>query len=132
MMVVSALGTRDTGHRDDRHLDGETRPWGSFAVLSDAPTHKVKRLEVAPGMRLSYQRHFRRAEHWFVVSGRATVLLDGLGSVLDAGDAIDIPCRSFHRVANEGPDTLVLIEVQVGDYFGEDDIERVEDDFGRI
>jgi mannose-6-phosphate isomerase len=113
------------GERDDR-------PWGSYVVLEDAPTHKVKRIEVTPGRRLSYQRHERRAEHWFVVSGVAEVTLDGGSFELAAGEAIDVARGAAHRIANTGAGPLVFIEVQHGDYFGEDDIERLEDDFGRV
>jgi mannose-6-phosphate isomerase len=109
----------------------DVRPWGSYTVLDDAAGHKVKRIEVDPGRRLSYQRHARRAEHWFVVSGTALVTLDGTEHHLVAGDAIDIPRSSAHRIANPGDDGLVFVEVQHGDYFGEDDIERLDDDFGR-
>ena len=84
-----------------------------------------------PGRRLSYQRHERRDEHWFVLSGAAEVTLDGMAHHLDVGQSIDIPRRSAHRVACTGDSTLVFIEVQAGEYFGEDDIERLEDDFGR-
>ncbi len=109
------------------------RPWGNYTVLSDdAPDHKVKRLVVHPGKRLSYQRHVRRAEHWFIVSGTATVTLDGTVFQVEAGQAIDIPLESAHRVGNEGDTDVVLIEVQRGSYFGEDDIVRLEDDFGRV
>jgi mannose-6-phosphate isomerase len=93
---------------------------------------KVKRIEVRPGHRLSYQRHAHRAEHWLVVSGIAQVTPDGSVIDLGPGDAIDVPIGSAHRVANQGKDTLLFIEVQRGDYFGEDDIERLEDDFGRL
>jgi mannose-6-phosphate isomerase len=109
----------------------DERPWGSYEVLDDAPDHKVKRIEVHAGRRLSYQRHQRRAEHWFVVSGAAAVTLDGESIALVAGQAIDIPRGAAHRIANVGDTPLVFIEVQHGDYFGEDDIERLEDDFGR-
>ncbi len=112
--------------------DHENRPWGSFTVLEDAPTHKVKRIEVTPGHRLSYQRHARRAEHWFVVSGTAEVTLDGSHLPLGRQEAIDIPRGAAHRIANIGPDILVFVEVQHGEYFGEDDIERLDDDFGRV
>jgi mannose-6-phosphate isomerase len=110
---------------------GEDRPWGRFDVLDDAEDCKVKRMTVAPGQRLSYQRHERRAEHWFVVSGRATVTLDGADHDLGPGEAIDIPRGGAHRVANPGTDDLVFVEVQLGDYFGEDDITRLSDDYGR-
>jgi mannose-6-phosphate isomerase len=109
------------------------RPWGHYTVLSDAAAdHKVKRLVVLPGKRLSYQRHARRAEHWFVVAGTATVTIDGAVTRLIAGQAIDIPMGAAHRVANDGTDDVILIEVQIGSYFGEDDIVRLEDDFGRV
>jgi mannose-6-phosphate isomerase len=100
--------------------------------LEDAPSHKVKRIEVLPGCRLSYQRHQRRAEHWFVIAGTAEVTLNDDQIALVAGGAIDIPRGAAHRIANVGDNTLVFIEVQHGDYFGEDDIERLEDDFGRV
>jgi mannose-6-phosphate isomerase len=109
------------------------RPWGNYTVLDeDAPDHKVKRLVVHPGKRLSYQRHSKRAEHWFIVSGTASVTLDGVVHEVPAGQAIDIPLESAHRVANGGDVDVVLIEVQRGTYFGEDDIVRLEDDFGRV
>lgn len=111
----------------------EDRPWGNFTILDEGNGHKVKRIEVFPGKRLSYQRHARRAEHWFVVSGRARVTLDDADHNLNAGDSIDIAVGAKHRVENIGGDeNLVFIETQTGDYFGEDDIERFEDDFGRV
>jgi mannose-6-phosphate isomerase-like protein (cupin superfamily) len=109
----------------------EARPWGTFTVLADATGHKVKSLTVHPGHRLSYQRHTRRAEHWFVVAGCATVTLDGADHVVDTGQHIDIPRAAWHRVENRGSVDLVIVEVQHGDYFGEDDIERAADDYGR-
>ena len=109
----------------------EVRPWGEFHVLHDDPAFKVKRIDVLPGKRLSYQRHARRAEHWTVVRGRALVTLDGVDHSLAVGQSIDIPLGTAHRVANTGPGLLSLIEVQHGSYFGEDDIERLSDDFGR-
>ncbi len=112
-------------------LEHDERPWGSYTVLEDSPSHKVKRIDVRPGSRLSYQRHSRRAEHWFVVAGTAEVTVDGLVRTLSAGDAVDIPRGAAHRIGNAGTQPLVFIEVQHGDYFGEDDIERLEDDFGR-
>ncbi len=109
----------------------DARPWGSFTVLDDADDHKVKRLVVLPGRRLSYQRHERRAEHWFVVSGSGLVTLDGEATEVAPGQAVDIAVGTAHRVENTGDADLVFIEVQHGEYFGEDDIERLEDDFGR-
>jgi mannose-6-phosphate isomerase len=110
----------------------EPRPWGGYEVLSDEPTHKVKRITVGPGHRLSYQRHARRAEHWFVVAGEGEVTLDGEARPVTAGSAIDIPMGAAHRIASTGADALVFVEVQHGAYFGEDDIERLDDDYGRV
>jgi mannose-6-phosphate isomerase len=108
------------------------RPWGNYTVLDeDAPDHKVKRIVVHPGKRLSYQRHAKRAEHWFIVAGTAQVTLDGTVSELHPGDSIDIPLEGAHRIANLGDTDVVFIEVQYGVYFGEDDIVRLEDDYGR-
>ena len=114
-----------------RGLEYDERPWGNYTVLSDEADHKVKRIVVHPGRRLSYQTHARRAEHWYVVAGTATVTLDGADFEVPAGTAVDIPRQAAHRVANHGADDLVFIEVQVGDYFGEDDIVRLDDDYGR-
>jgi mannose-6-phosphate isomerase len=91
----------------------------------------VKRIVVSPGKRLSYQRHDRRAEHWFVLSGAGEAVLDGVSYPLAPGSAVDVPLQCAHRVANTGQEDLVFIEVQHGEYFGEDDIVRLEDDFGR-
>ena len=109
----------------------DRRPWGTFTVLDEGEGYKVKRIEVLAGKRLSYQRHARRAEHWFVVAGAALVTLDGRDLTLSVGEAVDIPVGTAHRVANPGGEMLVFIEVQRGDYLGEDDITRLEDDFNR-
>ncbi|MEJ5300066.1 MAG: glycosyltransferase [Thermodesulforhabdaceae bacterium] len=107
------------------------RPWGRYIVLKEGEGYKVKRIEVKEGCRLSYQRHKRRSEHWYIVEGRAACTLDGKEILLSVGESIDIPPFAFHRIeAREG--NVVFIEIQRGDYLGEDDIERVEDDFGRI
>ena len=110
---------------------GEVRPWGSFTILDEGDNYKVKRLEVLPGKRLSYQRHRHRAEHWFVVQGTAKVTLNDREFLVPAGQAIDIELGAAHRIENGDRERLVIIETQTGDYFGEDDIERIEDDFGR-
>jgi len=111
----------------------EERPWGSFTILDEGENYKVKRLEVLPGKRLSYQRHSRRAEHWFVVRGTAKVTLNDTEILVECGNALDIPTGFAHRVENsDGNENLIIIETQTGDYFGEDDIERLDDDFGRI
>ena len=112
-------------------LEHDERPWGSYTVLDDQAGHKVKRIVVGPGRRLSYQRHERRSEHWFVVTGVARVTLDGSEHDLEAGQAVDIPAGVAHRIENPGEAELVFIEVQHGSYFGEDDIVRLEDDYGR-
>ncbi|HLA09692.1 MAG TPA: phosphomannose isomerase type II C-terminal cupin domain [Pyrinomonadaceae bacterium] len=109
----------------------EERPWGTFTVLDEGDDFKVKRIEIWPGKRLSYQRHSQRAEHWFVVQGIAKVTLDDRTLMVNLGSSIDIPKGAAHRVENPGTDNLVFIEVQRGGYLGEDDIERIEDDFGR-
>ncbi len=110
----------------------ESRPWGSFTILDESETYKVKRIEVLPGKRLSYQRHRHRAEHWFVVRGTAKVTLNDREILVQAGESIDIGTGDTHRVENpHDREILIFIETQTGDYFGEDDIERLEDDFGR-
>ena len=108
------------------------RPWGFYIVLSDEPDHKVKRIVVYPGKRLSLQRHRHRSEHWHIVNGEALVSLDNKDIPLRKGMSIDVPVGAAHRIKNTGTNNLVFIEVQQGDYFGEDDIERLEDDFGRV
>ncbi len=110
----------------------EHRPWGSYTVLEDRQTYKVKRIEVLPGKRLSYQRHEKRAEHWIVVEGKGIATLEGQEVELSPGQAVDIPRMAAHRMNNPGKNPLIFIEIQNGDYFGEDDIIRLEDDFGRI
>lgn len=112
-------------------METDHRPWGWYEVLADAPDHKVKRIVVYPGKRLSLQRHRRRAEHWYVFQGQATATIDGRDVSLSPGQAVDIPAGASHRIANRGAVDVAFIEVQTGDYFGEDDIERIEDDFGR-
>jgi mannose-6-phosphate isomerase-like protein (cupin superfamily) len=107
------------------------RPWGHYEVLSDLREHKVKRIVVYPGKKLSLQRHRHRCEHWTIVNGAALVTLDSQEIFLKAGESVDIPVGTIHRVFNPGEESLVFIEVQTGEYFGEDDIERLEDDFGR-
>jgi mannose-6-phosphate isomerase len=111
-------------------LERSDRPWGSYAVLADEPDHKVKRIVVEAGKRLSYQRHAQRSEHWFIVQGAGALTLDGTRTEVNVGDAIDIPEGIAHRIENIGTEPLVFVEIQHGRYFGEDDIVRLEDDFG--
>jgi mannose-6-phosphate isomerase len=117
----------------EKNINKETgeRPWGFYSVLGEWPTHKVKRVRVIPGRRLSLQRHKRRKEHWFIVQGKAKVTLNKKEIILNQGEAVDINPLMIHRIENVGSNELVFIEVQSGDYFGEDDIERLEDDYGR-
>ena len=110
----------------------DQRPWGNYTVLDEGENFKVKRIEVLPEKRLSYQRHTRRAEHWFIVRGTAKVTLNDREFLVKTGEAVDIKTGDKHRVENPAAEELlVFIETQTGDYFGEDDIERFEDDFGR-
>ncbi|MEY3250829.1 MAG: hypothetical protein RLZZ27_937, partial [Actinomycetota bacterium] len=111
--------------------DESQRPWGRYEILSESQSHKVKTIWVNPGKRLSYQRHEKRAEHWFIVQGNAEVTLEGKVFQLSSGDTISIGKGQLHRIANIGTSEVIFIEIQTGTYFGEDDIERVEDDFGR-
>ena len=94
------------------------RPWGGYCVLEERDTHKVKRIEVLPGKRLSYQKHRKRAEHWIIVCGKALVILNGKEVRLTEGQAIHIPQGAAHRIANPGKKILVFIEIQKGKYFG--------------
>ncbi|MCB9479826.1 MAG: phosphomannose isomerase type II C-terminal cupin domain [Deltaproteobacteria bacterium] len=110
----------------------EKRPWGGYEVLLDEPTYKVKRLTVSPGKRLSLQYHHKRNEHWYVVAGRGDVVVADRQIPVEPGAAVDIGRAELHRLACTGDEDLVVIEIQRGEYFGEDDIVRVEDDFGRL
>ena len=110
----------------------EHRPWCYFCVLADEPDHKVKRIVVFPKQRLSLQRHLRRREHWHIVQGSSIVTIDKDQIHLERGQSVDIPQGAWHRIMNSGEENVVVIEVQGGDYFGEDDIERLEDDYGRV
>jgi mannose-6-phosphate isomerase len=112
-------------------LEYDVRPWGDYLVLADEVDHKVKRITVLPGKRLSYQRHSRRTEHWFVVRGHGRVILDDVAVAVGPASAVDVPAGTAHRIENTGTEPLVFVEVQTGDYFGEDDIERLQDDYGR-
>lgn len=107
------------------------RPWGYYQILSDAPDHKVKRIVVEPAGSLSLQRHKHRAEHWYAVSGFGVAAIEGRAHALSVGVAVDIPQGATHRLENNSDQNLTIIEVQTGTYFGEDDIERLEDRYGR-
>src|SRR3989442_11177205 len=100
----------------------DERPWGSFTVLDESDTYKVKRIEVLPQKRLSYQKHERRSEHWMVVAGTAKVTLEGREIAITTGETIDVPIGAAHRIENVGAEKLIFIEIQRGTYLGEDDI----------
>ena len=107
------------------------RPWGTYTVLEDTPGYKIKRIEVKPGKRLSLQKHFHRNEHWIVVSGTATVTVGDGTRLVRPNESTYIRMGEVHRLENQGKIPVVLIEAQVGEYTGEDDIVRIEDDFKR-
>lgn len=109
----------------------EQRPWGTYQIVLDDENTKVKKITVEPGKRLSYQTHEKRSEYWVIVEGTGQVTIDGIASMAIAGDAFIIEQGIPHRIANTGDNKLVFIETQLGIYFGEDDIIRLEDDFGR-
>jgi len=108
------------------------RPWGTYTILEDTPGYKIKRIVVKPGKRLSLQKHFHRNEHWIVVSGTATVTVGNEVKIVRPNESTYIKMGEVHRLANEGKIDVVLIEAQVGEYTGEDDIVRIEDDFERV
>lgn len=107
------------------------RPWGSYTILDEGERYKVKRIEVVPGGQLSLQSHKHRSEHWVVVTGTASVVNGDETLVLSPNESVYIPCGAKHRLENRGADKVALIEVQTGDYLGEDDIVRYEDVYGR-
>jgi len=113
------------------HLTGH-RPWGTYTILEEAPGYKVKRIEVKPGKRLSLQKHYHRNEHWIVVSGTATVTVGETTRYIRPNESTYIKMGELHRLENEGKIPVVLIEAQVGEYTGEDDIVRLDDDFKRL
>ncbi len=110
----------------------EKRPWGGYKILAEEKDFKSKKIWVDPKKRLSYQKHRFRSEHWLIISGEAKVTLEGQEYFLKPGEAIDIPQGSAHRIENIGQDLLIFIEIQRGEDFAEDDIVRLEDDYGRI
>ena len=113
-------------------IESEERPWGSFYVIHDEKTYKLKRIEINPGQRLSYQLHNKRSETWTIVQGKGIITLDGVVKEYQMGDSIFISKGTKHRINNTGKKLLIIIEVQTGTYFGEDDIIRLEDDYRRV
>ena len=111
--------------------DSEERPWGSWTVLDEGEGFKVKRINVKPHSRLSYQTHDHRSEWWSVVSGKASSVIDGKVIITEPGESVEVPVGMPHRIVNDEDSELIIIEIQRGEYCGEDDIHRLEDDFGR-
>ncbi len=110
----------------------ETRPWGTFENLLDADYCKVKTITIKPGQAPSYQYHYKRSEVYVIVQGKALIKLDDVEKEYNIGDTILIPVLTKHRVTNIGSEDLIFIEVQHGEYFGEDDIVRIEDNYDRV
>ncbi len=108
------------------------RPWGCWTVLEEGPAYKIKRLEVAPGKRMSLQMHYHRSEHWVVVSGTAGVVVGDRTTLVHRQESTFVPAGAVHRIENPGIIPLVIIEIQNGQYLEEDDIVRLEDDHGRV
>ena len=127
--IVDRLKHR--GHETARLHRTVARPWGAYTVLQEGPRFKIKRIEVRPGESLSLQMHHHRSEHWIVVSGTARVICDDRSYLVTANESTYIPIGSRHRLENPGLLDLVMIEVQCGDYLGEDDIVRFSDAYGR-
>ena len=113
-------------------MTGETRPWGKFEILLREPGIQVKRIEVHPGLRCSLQKHKKRSEQWVVISGRGIATVKKKEIPVSPGKYLDIPRGEIHRIKNTGKKPLVFIEVQFGEYLGEDDIVRFQDDFARV
>jgi mannose-1-phosphate guanylyltransferase/mannose-6-phosphate isomerase len=128
--VVNELKRR--GHDAHKLHRTVARPWGTYTTLQEGPRFKIKRIEVKPGASLSLQMHHHRSEHWVVVSGTGKVAVDGKEVLLSANESTYVPIGARHRLENPGKVPLVMIEVQCGDYVGEDDIVRFEDRYGRV
>ena len=111
--------------------ESNTRPWGGYEVLAEGTGYKIKQITVLPGHRLSLQRHAQRTEHWYFLTGQGRVICGEQEIEVQEGSAVDIDRMMIHRIENTGNDPLRLVEVQRGEYLGEDDIERFEDDYGR-
>ena len=111
---------------------GYIKPWGSYSITLESSKCKVKTVEVEPKHRLSYQYHTKRDENWVIIQGIAKVTIDGKIEYLKAGNQTTIKRLQKHRVENVGKELLIFIEVQTGEYFGEDDIVRIEDDYDRV
>lgn len=127
--VVKEL--KKSGRKEATEAPESARPWGTYKVLNESNRYKIKKITIDPGKRLSLQYHHHRSEHWVVVKGTAQVTLDGKDTFIHEGESIFVPKNSHHRLANPGKIPLEIIEVQNGEYVGEDDIVRIQDDFKR-
>jgi mannose-1-phosphate guanylyltransferase/mannose-6-phosphate isomerase len=127
--LVAELNRREMAE-SVQHLTVE-RPWGSFTVMEEGPGYKVKQIEVSPGSRLSLQMHQHRAEHWVVVQGTAKVTIGSDVKLVTSNQSVYIPLKTAHRLENPETKPLRIIEVQTGSYLGEDDIQRLDDDYSR-
>lgn len=112
-------------------MEHDIRPWGEYWVLEDSDTHKVKRILVNPGGRLSLQYHQHRSEVWTIIVGKGTVTINDDVKEYKVGEVAQIPQGAKHRIENNTSEPVIFIEVQYGSYFGEDDIVRIEDDYSR-
>tara|TARA_R110002096_G_scaffold84244_1_gene194586 strand:- start:30 stop:371 length:342 start_codon:yes stop_codon:yes gene_type:complete len=112
-------------------MEKTKRPWGTYEILLDDNNCKVKKIDIKPGENPSYQMHFKREEKWVIVSGSGILKLNDIKTEVQEGDVIEIPIESKHTIINTGKTSLIFIEVQLGTYFGEDDIVRLEDKYGR-
>lgn len=112
-------------------MEHDIRPWGEYWVLEDTDSHKVKRIQVNPGGRLSLQYHFKRSEVWTIISGVGTITINDQIKEYAPGQVALVPQGAHHRIENKTNEPLIFIEVQYGSYFGEDDIVRIEDDYNR-
>ena len=113
-------------------IERTERPWGWYETVSEVPGNKVKRIRVHPGQQLSLQRHHQRAEHWVVVLGTARITVGERVVDMAAGQHVDIAVGEVHRLANLTGEPVEIVEVQFGTYLGEDDIVRLQDDYGRV
>ncbi len=128
----STLSAFSPAENSEAPLNTESRPWGSFTVLEEGPGYKIKRIVVLPKHRLSLQMHYHRSEHWIVVRGTAKVTCGSEEKVISTNQSTYVPPCTQHRLENPGVIPLVIIEVQNGQYLGEDDIVRFSDDYARV
>lgn len=110
----------------------EERPWGYFSILEEGQGYKIKKICVRPGHRLSLQKHSHRSEYWTFVKGLGKVVIENVVKECSPGDQVHIPLGACHRLENQGEEDLIVLEVQLGSYLGEDDIVRIEDDYHRL